>query len=143
LDLIYSRCRIISSGNTSQRMELLISKSGSRISGIRVVIVVTIVGVKETMLPSFYTDLVQGCNPWQISISYSRRNVHISTTGTPRICFTHGAVQLKRISKIFNRSKHDRCLLWIRQCKGMSQYLSARNFSYNPLLLKESHYIHE
>jgi hypothetical protein len=89
-------------------MELFISKSGSRISGIRVVIVVTIVGVKETMLPSFYTDLVQGCNPWQISISYSRQNVHIST-GTPRISFTDGAlaVQLKRISKIFNRLMDD------------------------------------
>ena len=61
----------MSSGDTLQRMELLITKSGSRIIDparihiMSVLIVVEIVGVTETMLPSFYTDLVQG-NSWQI-----------------------------------------------------------------------------
>ena len=151
LDLIYyslSRCRIINSGSASQRMRLLITKSGSRIIAASltihiimtgVMIAVFIVGMTETMLPSFYTDLVQACNSWQISITYSRHVIiltRVSTTGG-EISSAPGAVRLKRISKIFNHSMHDRCLLWIQQRKGMSPMSFSTNFFiYSPLLLR-------
>ena len=148
--LSHSRCRIINSGSASQRMRLLITKSGSRIiaasltihiiiTAIGVMIVVFIVSMTETMLPSFYTDLVQACNSWQISITYSRHVIiltRVSTTGG-EISSAPGAVRLKRISKIFNHSMHDRCLLWIQQRKGMSPMSFSTNFFiYSPLLLR-------
>ena len=120
----------MNSGDTSQRMELLITKFGPRITHpvttagdhfiTSVFIVVVVVG--KTMLPFFCNDLVQGCNFWQTSIIYFR---HVRTpaglmSATRRLCSTHGAVQLRRISKIFNRSMHDRCHLWVQKCKGMS-----------------------
>ena len=130
LNLIYSRCRIMSSGGTSQRMELLITMSGPKttcgnepahiISGVLQVRIVD--GVKaslDTMAPSFYNDLVQDYNPWQTLMSYLR-DVDI-TTG---VCSAHGAVQLKRISKIFNRSMHNR----IQQCNSMSPMFFIRKF---------------
>jgi hypothetical protein len=66
----------MSSGDTSQRMELLIIKSGPRITparaaaGIHIitracVLIVVIVKATDPMLPSFCNDLVEGCNSWQ------------------------------------------------------------------------------
>jgi hypothetical protein len=74
LDLIYSRPHIMSSGDTSQRMEFLITKSGPRITAARaraaagilvLIVVLVIVMATDTMLPSFCNDLVQGCKSWQ------------------------------------------------------------------------------
>ena len=67
LDLTYSSSHIMSSGETSQRKELLITKSGPRFThpgGFHIMttgpVLIVVVEMTETMLPSFCNDLVQG-----------------------------------------------------------------------------------
>ena len=126
----------MSSGGTSQRMEFLITKSGSRITHIHIHIrvIASVIDVVQSVPPEaslkamllyFYNDLVQDCNSWQTSMSYFR---HVTITTGKIECSTHGAVQLRRISKIFNRSMHDRCRLWVRQCNSMSPMSFIINF---------------
>ena len=136
----------MSSGEKSQRMSLLITKSGPRITPTQILMVMVIasvfivvevvVRVTDTMLLSFYTDLVEGCNSWQISMSYFR-NVQI-TTG--KKCSTHGAVQLKRIST-FQCTTGVVC--GFGNANVCCRCLSSQNSSYNPLLSKGPHYIFE
>ena len=98
---------------------------------------VIVVAIAEIMLPSFYTDLVQDCNSWQISISYSRHvQILVLLVQTRKICSTLGAIQLKKVSKIFNRSMHNQRLLWIRQCRGRG--MSPMSFSTNSLIQSSS-----